>query len=95
MGYSADFDAYTLCESISVNFQVVGTGPMVFINVLDPAKHSATIEETELDVTDGVAHLEAVGVLPATLKVMNGEDRKGKQHGGGYHSGADLPAGRG
>ena len=73
VGYSADFDAYTLCESISVNFQVVGTGPMVFINVLDPAKHSATIEETELDVTDGVAHLEAVGVLPATLKVMNGE----------------------
>ena len=73
VGYSADFDAYTLCESISVNFQVVGTGPMVFINVLDPAKHSATIEGTELDVTDGVAHLEAVGVLPATLKVMNGE----------------------
>lgn len=73
VGYSDDFAAYTLCESISVNFQVVGTGPMVFINVLDPAKHSADIEETELEVTDGVAHLDAVGVLPGTLKVMDDE----------------------
>ena len=72
VGYSNDFAAYTLCESISVNFQVVGTGPMVFINVLDPAKHSADIQETELEVTDGVAHLDAVGVLPGKLKVMDG-----------------------
>lgn len=73
VGYSSDFEAYTLCESISVNFQVVGTGPMVFINVLDPAKHSADIEETDLEVSDGVAHLDAVGVLPGTLKVMDDE----------------------
>ncbi len=73
VGYNSDFAAYTLCESISVNFQVVGTGPMVFINVLDPAKHSADIEETELEVTDGVAHLNAVGALPGTLKVLDGE----------------------
>lgn len=73
VGYNGDFAAYTLCESISVNFQVVGTGPMVFINVLDPEKHSADIEETELEVAGGVAHLEAVGVLPGTLKVLNGE----------------------
>ena len=73
VGYNSDFAAYTLCESISVNFQVVGTGPMVFINVLDPAKHSADIEETELEVTDGVAHLNTVGALPGTLKVLDGE----------------------
>lgn len=73
VGYNSDFAAYTLCESISVNFQVVGTGPMVFINVLDPAKHSANIEETELEVVEDVAHLDAVGVLPDKLKVMDGE----------------------
>ena len=73
VGYSSDFEAYTLCESISVNFQVVGTGPMVFINVLDPAKHSADIEETELEVVEGVAHLEATGAIPGTLKVLDGE----------------------
>ncbi len=73
VGYSSDFAAYTLCESISVNFQIVNTGPLVLINVLDPAKHSADIEKTELEVTDGVAHLEIAGVLPATLKIMDGE----------------------
>ena len=73
VGYNSDFAAYTLCESISVNFQVVGTGPMVFINVLDPAKHSADIEETELEVVEGVAHLEATGAIPGTLKVLDGE----------------------
>lgn len=73
VGYNSDFAAYTLCESISVNFQVVGTGPMVFINVLDPAKHSANIEGKELEVVEDVAHLDAVGVLPDTLNVMDGE----------------------
>lgn len=73
VGYNSDFAAYTLCESISVNFQVVGTGPMVFINVLDPAKHSANIEGEELEVVEDVAHLDAVGVLPDTLNVMDGE----------------------
>lgn len=73
VGYNSNFAAYTLCESISVNFQVVGTGPMVFINVLDPAKHSANIEGEELEVVEDVAHLDAVGVLRDTLKVMDGE----------------------
>lgn len=82
VGYNSDFDAYTLCESISVNFQVVGTGPMVFINVLDPEKHSANIEGTELNVVEDVAHLNAVGVLPGTLKVMDGttELKKGEDY---------------
>ena len=43
VGYHDDFAAYTLCESISAAFSVVGTGPLVLINVLDPAKHTADI----------------------------------------------------
>lgn len=41
VGYHNDFAAYTLCESISAAFSVVGTGPLVLINVLDPAKEKA------------------------------------------------------
>lgn len=37
VGYSDDFAAFTLCESISANFSVVGVAPLVLINVLDPA----------------------------------------------------------
>lgn len=45
VGYHDDFAAYTLCESISAAFSVVGTGPLVLINVLDPAKHTADIDQ--------------------------------------------------
>ena len=53
VGYHDDFAAYTLCESISAAFSVVGTGPLVLINVLDPAKHTADIAETTVQVNSG------------------------------------------
>ena len=69
VGYHDDFAAYTLCESISAAFSVVGTGPLVLINVLDPAKHTADIAETTVQVNSGVAVLDAVGVLLDKLTV--------------------------
>ncbi len=72
LGYDSDFSAYTLCESISANFSVVGTGPLVLINVLDPAKHSADIEETTIEVKNGTAALAVKGVMPGKLSVKNG-----------------------
>ena len=53
VGYVGDFQKYTLCECISAAFSVVGVAPMVLINVLDPAKHTADIEETTIQVNDG------------------------------------------
>ena len=41
VGYVPDFAKYTLCESVSANFTVVNTSPLILVNVLDPAKHSA------------------------------------------------------
>ena len=69
VGYHDDFAAYTLCESISAAFSVVGTGPLVLINVLDPAKHTADIAETTVQVNSGVAVLDVVGVLLDKLTV--------------------------
>lgn len=69
VGYVPDFEKYTLCECISAAFSVVGVGPMVLINVLDPAKHAAAMEETAIQVNDGVAVLEEVGVLLDKLTV--------------------------
>lgn len=74
VGYSADFAAYTLCECISANFGVVGTGPLVLINVLDPAKHTADIAETTVQVNGGVAVLEEDGVLADKLVVKAGAE---------------------
>lgn len=76
VGFVNDFAAYTLCESISVNFDVVGTGPMVFINVLDPdnENHTQAVGETEYDVVDNVAKVTETGLLLDKLKVQSGED---------------------
>lgn len=69
VGYVADFKSYTLCESISANFSVVGVAPMVLINVLDPTKHKTALTTTNVQVNDGVAVIEEVGVLLAGLTI--------------------------
>lgn len=69
VGYNDDFEAYTLCECISAAFSVVGVAPMVLINVLDPAKHKAVISEKTMQVNDGVAVLDEVGVLLEGLTI--------------------------
>ena len=47
-GYSEDWAKYTLCEAMHHFFETKGIGPLVFINVLDPAKtaHKATSATT-------------------------------------------------
>ena len=46
MGYSDDFDKYTLCQSIDASFRVFNVAPIICINVLDPAnpKHVTAVE---------------------------------------------------
>lgn len=73
VGYSGDFEKYTICECISANFSVVGAGPLVFINVLDPKRHSTEMEETVVQVNGGVAVVEQAGLLVDSLTVKNGE----------------------
>lgn len=74
VGWSSDFAKYTLCEAISANFQVVGTAPIVVINVLDPKnkKHITALDETSVQVNDGVAEIDKVGILLEKLVVKKG-----------------------
>ena len=73
VGYSDNFEKYTLCESINANFQVVNTAPLILINVLDPKKHSAVLPEEQIDVTEGIAVIAHTGVLVDKLTVKNGD----------------------
>lgn len=77
VGYSSDFTKYTLCDSISASFNVVGVGPLVLINVLDPAKHNKEIS-AEAEVKDGAAIVPETGILLSTLTVKNGETELAK-----------------
>lgn len=72
VGYSDDFAAYSLCQSMSAAFQVVGTAPLVLINVLDPAKHAAEVEESTVQVNGGTAVLTTKGMLLKELVVKSG-----------------------
>ena len=65
VGYSDDFANYTLCEAISATFSVVGTGPVVLINVLDPTKaaHKKAMTGGSVQVNSYVALVEEVGMI--------------------------------
>lgn len=41
LGYSENWDSFTLCEAMHAHFDLGAIGPLVMINVLDPAKHKA------------------------------------------------------
>ena len=73
LGYSDEFESYTLCEAVAASFSVVNTAPMVLINVLNPAKHASELEARTVQINSGVAVLEEKGVLLGSLLVKSGE----------------------
>lgn len=46
-GYSEDWSKYTLCEAMHAHLENKAVGPLVLINVLDPATHKATTGGTK------------------------------------------------
>ena len=69
LGYSDDYESYTLCQSMDAFFKAFGVGPVVLCNVLDPAKHTASYTE-ELQIVDGQATSKVKGVLLDGLTVV-------------------------
>ena len=51
LGYSDDFENFTLCQSMDANFRVYNNSPIVLVNVLDPNKATHTTENAEESVT--------------------------------------------
>ena len=52
LGYSDDWEKYSLCEEIYTAFQLYEISPIVVVNVLDPAKHRGEAKTTEENVAD-------------------------------------------
>lgn len=72
LGYSEDFEQYTLCQSMYTHFKQFKVAPVIFVNVLDPEKHITEKESTEYTVTDGQATVDVKGLLLDTLVVKDG-----------------------
>lgn len=69
LGYSEDYESYTLCQAIDAYFRLFTVGPVLFCNVLDPAKHKKENGEMEYPVIDKQAVIKEKGVLPDSLTV--------------------------
>ena len=74
LGYSEDYDSYTLCQAMDAFFKAFGVGPVVFCNVLDPAKaaHKEALTTTSITVANGQAKINEVGVIASSLVLKNG-----------------------
>lgn len=71
LGYSDDYESYTLCQAMDAFFKMFGVAPVVFVNVLDPAKHKAAYTE-ELTVAAGQAQTTKTGVILDGLAITDG-----------------------
>ena len=72
VGYCDDFANYSICEAIDATFRVAGTGPLVIINVLDPATHKTAVTEKTYTVTNGQVKLDDPGMIASSLSVKQG-----------------------
>jgi len=68
LGYSDDWEKYTLCEMMDAAFRQFNVAPIVFVNVLDPEVHKASGNET-VPVVKGKATAKADGILKDSLVV--------------------------
>jgi uncharacterized protein len=72
LGYSPNYDSFTLCEVMDTHFNLYGVSPVVFINVLDPEKHKSVVTNQSISVQNKKATINQEGVLLDTLVVSLG-----------------------
>lgn len=72
LGYSSNFESFTLCEVMDTHFTLYGVSPVVFINVLDPEKHTTEVSNQTISVQNKKAVIDQDGVLLNTLTVSLG-----------------------
>ncbi|MFR1060624.1 MAG: hypothetical protein ACLSEY_09260 [Enterocloster sp.] len=69
LGYSDDWEHYTLCQGMYASFQLFQIAPVIFINVLDPEKHNKELDAKAYPVRNHRAVVDTAGVLMDTVAV--------------------------
>lgn len=69
LGYSDDWDKYPLCEAMYSQFQLYAVKPIIFVNVLNPAVHKASVVNVEKQLAADKTATLTEPVLLNTLKV--------------------------
>lgn len=73
VGYSDDYENYTLCQAMDAFFKAFGVGPIVICNVLNPATHKATSYTESLTVSNGQVVSTRKGVMLTDLVVTDSD----------------------
>lgn len=69
LGYSDDWEHYTLCQGMYASFQLFQIAPVIFINVLDPEKHNKELDAKAYPVRNHRAVVDTAGILMDTVAV--------------------------
>ncbi|MEN8702498.1 phage tail sheath family protein [Bacillus infantis] len=83
LGYSYDFDKFTLSEAAYSSFELFQVAPLIFINVLDPEVHKKEVTGQSVPVNKGLATIAEEGVLLDSIRVVSGDTttfEKGKDY---------------
>jgi phage tail sheath protein FI len=75
LGYSDNFEKYTLCEAMDMNFNIIGVSPVVFINVLDPTKHKKSTS-SDILLVNGKAIIANDSILLDSVGLKLRDDSK-------------------
>lgn len=70
LGYSDNWDRYTLCEVMYSHFKLYGVAPLLLVNVLTPSQHKEAVAAAEMNITDGQIELTE-DTIPGSIVVTN------------------------
>lgn len=67
LGYSDDWEKYTLCEAIYSQFVLYGRAPVILVNILDVEKHNSDVNITEYQITKGKIELPLEAIASSVI----------------------------
>lgn len=80
LGWSDDWEKYTLCEVIDSHFKLYGVGPLLMVNVMDP-KQCAGAENTEEKAFQNGQIKLSGDVIPGSVRLLKGGVETGTDTG--------------
>ena len=72
LGYSDDVDKFTLMQAVHCALELFQTAPIICINVLDPAKHTAA-KTASVSLVNGATALSDEGILLSSLELTSAD----------------------
>lgn len=67
LGYSDDFENFTLCEVMHTHFNLYNVGPVIFVNVFDPDKHKTAVSVAEYPLIDNRVELPDTAICNTVI----------------------------